>query len=82
MYTIYALLYDSGRIYIGMSNNLQRRLSEHRRGKTQSTKNRGNFRVLCLEECLDRKSARKKELYWKSGTGREQIGLWGRSSVG
>ncbi|NLC31028.1 MAG: GIY-YIG nuclease family protein [Candidatus Moranbacteria bacterium] len=72
MYNIYALFYeDLNRIYVGMTENLQRRINDHKRGKTRSTKNRGKFSVMIIEECQTREDARKREKYWKSGCGKE-----------
>lgn len=72
MYTIYAL-YFKDRIYVGMTNNVDRRILEHKRGKTKSTKNRGGFSLRIIEKCSERKDARLKEKYWKSGCGKEKL---------
>jgi len=57
--------------YIGITNNISRRLKEHR--STGSTVERllGKFDVIYKEECYDYKSARKREKILKSGKGRE-----------
>jgi len=57
--------------YIGITNNISRRLKEHR--STGSTVERllGKFDVIYKEECYDYKSARKREKFLKSGKGRE-----------
>ena len=73
MYTIYALEFDDGRWYTGMTENLARRIREHKRGKTRSTKNKTIVRVLKLEVCDSGIQARKREKYWKSSIGREQV---------
>jgi putative endonuclease len=86
MYIIYALKFSDGRTYIGMTNNLKRRIAEHKRGKTKSTKGRGKFELVCVESHYDRLRAHRREKYWKSGCGKEQIKLYfshrGRSSAG
>jgi len=58
-----------------MTNNLVRRLKEHNKGKTStpSTKNRGPFVLIYVEKVENRKEARKREKYLKSGAGREFI---------
>jgi len=50
-------------------------LKEHNRGKksTPSTRNRGPFLLIYKEKVKDRKEARKREKYLKSGVGREFI---------
>ncbi len=74
MYTIYALFFKNiKRIYIGMTSDLDRRIAEHRRGKTRSTKNRGEFDIKIIEICENRETARSRELYWKSGCGKEKL---------
>ena len=73
VYFIYALRFDDGRIYVGMTNNLSRRVAEHKRGKTKSTKNREKFKVICIETYLDRLKAHTREKYWKSGYGKERL---------
>jgi len=84
MYTIYAIIFSNRNIYIGMTNDLDRRVKEHKRGKTKTTKNRSIKRILTIEKCKDRLYAREREKYWKSGCGKEflKIRLWGRSSAG
>ncbi|NTU98447.1 GIY-YIG nuclease family protein [Candidatus Falkowbacteria bacterium] len=72
MYIVYALQFKD-RIYVGITSDLSRRLAEHSRGKTKSTKNRGEFTVLYIEECDNRINAREREKYWKSGCGKEKL---------
>ena len=64
-----------------MTNDLNRRIKEHKRGKTRTTKNKVIVRVLKIERRKDRLSARKREKYWKSGCGKEflKVKYWGRS---
>ena len=71
MYTVYALCFDDGRIYVGMTSDLKRRIKEHQYGKTRSTKNRRIIRIIKIENCPSRIIARKREKYWKSGCGKE-----------
>ncbi|MBI4134555.1 MAG: GIY-YIG nuclease family protein [Candidatus Sungbacteria bacterium] len=63
----------NGRLCIGITSNLDRRIKEHNRGSiaTSSTINRGPFQLVYREEVLDRMLARKREKYLKSGVGRE-----------
>lgn len=41
-----------------MTSDLDKRIKDHRRGKTRSTKNRGEFIVKIIEKCSSRKEAR------------------------
>jgi predicted GIY-YIG superfamily endonuclease len=65
----YILRDDSGRHYIGSTTNLERRLKEHRRGQTHSTKRLGdNLEIVAAVElaalgearALEREMKRKK----------------------
>jgi putative endonuclease len=72
MFTVYAIksLVD-GRIYVGFTKNLQRRLDEHNNGRVRSTKFYVPWVIIYTEPALDRLSARLKEKKLKSGSGKE-----------
>jgi putative endonuclease len=59
--------------YIGITNNLQRRLKEHRNYHTKGGQIIGEFRLILTENYPDYSSARKREKYLKSGQGRQWI---------
>jgi putative endonuclease len=73
MYFVYIIksLKDH-KLYIGFTNNFERRLAQHNRGSkaTPSTINRGPFVLLYKEEAENRELARKREKYFKTGAGR------------
>lgn len=72
MWYIYALKSDKdGGLYIGISEDPERRLKDHNTGMTKSTKSRRPFKIIYKETCGDRAEARKREKYLKSGFGRE-----------
>lgn len=58
-------------IYVGMTNNLVRRISEHNNGYNKTTKPYLPFKTIYIEEFDSRISVRKKEKYLKSGVGKE-----------
>src|SRR3989338_1230437 len=60
-------------LYVGISDNPERRILQHNRGYNRTTKPYVPFKVVMVEICNDRKHARARECYWKSGTGREQL---------
>ena len=71
MYWVYALLSIlDGSIYVGMTQDLDRRMGEHLRGKVRSTRYRRPLRLIYSVECSSRKEARRLEVYLKSGEGR------------
>jgi putative endonuclease len=83
MYLVYVLESETfNRVYIGMTNDLQRRIKEHNIGKTKSTRFYKPWKIVFVESFPGRKEAREREKYLKSGIGREFIKKWPRSSVG
>src|SRR5438128_1895526 len=63
----------NGRHYTGSTDDLNRRLLEHARGKTPYTRHGGPFELVHRESAQDRVSARRRERYLKSGMGREEL---------
>jgi len=59
-----------GRIYVGMTDNLERRLKEHNTGKTKSTKGFIPWELIYKVEFANREIARVREKYLKSGFGK------------
>ena len=82
LYTIYAIqsLLD-GRIYVGFTDNIIRRLKEHNAGKTTSTKGYRPWELIYSEFANDRIAARNREKYLKGGSGKEFLKTWRRSST-
>ena len=56
--------------YKGMTNDLERRLSEHNSGRCQSTKPYRPLRIVYFETFDTRQEARAREKYFKTGSGR------------
>ena len=73
VWTVYILQNEKGTHYAGMSEDVQRRLREHKAGVVKSTKNGRPWTILFEEQVGDRKEARVRERYWKSGAGRRRI---------
>lgn len=53
-----------------MTNDINRRLAEHKRGKTKTTRNMNDFKVVYVETYKTFEDGRKRELYLKSAAGR------------
>ena len=70
MYTVYVLKDDENRLYKGLTNNLNRRIQEHRRGKTKSTRKLKNIQLVYQEVYDDFETARIRELFFKTAAGR------------
>jgi len=64
MYYVYAIKSISRNyIYVGMTNNLEKRLNEHNNGKNKTTKPYSPFILLRAEEIENREEARKREKF-------------------
>ena len=55
--------------YVGSAKDYNSRFREHNRGKNKFTKGGIPWALLYTEECKDLSSARKRELFLKSGVG-------------
>jgi len=76
MYYVYAISsLERNYIYVGLSDNVDRRFSEHNEGRNKTTKPYLPFRLIYIEECETREAARKIEKYYKSGIGKEKLKL-------
>ena len=64
--------------YIGLTNNLSRRLAEHNNGKVNATNNRKPFQLVYSEEFADRAEAAQREKFLKTGKGREYLTSLGK----
>lgn len=74
MFFVYILLsLKDNRTYIGSTNNLERRISEHNNHKAKATKFRAPFRLILSEEFLTRAECMNREKWWKSGAGRRHL---------
>jgi putative endonuclease len=72
MFIVYALKSEKdGRVYVGFTQDLSRRLKEHNSGKTRSTKGWLPWNVIYTEEVDSREKSRAREIYLKSGMGKE-----------
>ena len=72
MYNVYAIRsYSRNYIYIGLTNNLEDRLNRHNKGWEKTTRAYAPFKLIYSEDFNDRKSARQREKYLKSGIGKE-----------
>ncbi len=72
MFTIYALISEStGYIYVGMTQNIDKRLLQHNRGWSNWSKRYRPWKIIYTETAPDRTQARKREVQLKSGHGKE-----------
>lgn len=72
MYYVYALKsINRNYIYVGLTNNLQRRVNEHNSGYNKTTKPYAPFVLIFHKKFPTRQEARNNEKYLKSGVGKE-----------
>jgi putative endonuclease len=75
-YYVYILLSrKDNKFYTGFTTNLKERLAAHTRGEVQSTKDRRPLKLIHYEYFIDEKDARAREIFLKSGFGRDQLKL-------
>ena len=58
-------------IYVGLTNNPDRRIAEHNNKRERTTRSYAPFDTILVEEYKTRSDARKREKYLKSGIGKE-----------
>ncbi|MCR4283934.1 MAG: GIY-YIG nuclease family protein [Parcubacteria group bacterium] len=74
MYYTYAIKSEvRNYIYVGLTNNLDRRIKQHNDKKERTTRAYAPFRILFIEKFTTRTDARQKEKYLKSGAGKEYL---------
>ena len=61
------------KLYIGLTNNLKKRLQQHARGEVTSTKNRRFLKLIHYEYFISKTDAEAREIYLKSGYGHRQL---------
>ena len=61
------------KLYIGYTTDFKKRIEYHNSGLNTSTKNRRPFKLLFAESFINEKDARKRERFFKTGHGREEI---------
>jgi putative endonuclease len=70
MYTVYVLQDEKGKFYKGCTNNLVRRLREHKSWGARTTSMMGKLELVYKEEYSIFKEARAREVYLKTAAGR------------
>lgn len=73
-YFVYIIQSDnSGKYYIGSTDNVERRLREHNRGKTEYTRNRGPWILRINQKYSTKEKARKIEFRLKKLKRRDYV---------
>ena len=61
------------KLYTGFTGDLRKRFTDHNEGKVSSTKNRGPFKLIYYEACLNQQDATAREKHLKSGMGKRYL---------
>ena len=74
MYYVY-ILYSKkdGRLYIGSTPDLKRRIVKHNNGYVTATKNRRPLRLIYYESYLSQRDAKHREIFLKGGKGHNEL---------
>lgn len=60
-------------MYVGCTNNLKKRLSEHNNGKVAATASRKPFEIIFYEAFQDKSDAFAREQWLKTGWGKNHL---------
>jgi len=72
MFIVYAIKsVNRNYIYAGLTNDIERRFKEHQTGKNKTTAPYRPFVLIYKESLPNRMKAREREIYLKSGVGKE-----------
>lgn len=72
-YTYTLISLKDRKFYTGFTTDLKDRLSRHARGEVKSTTNRRPLKLIHYEYFINEKDARAREVFLKSGFGRNQF---------
>ncbi|HOY56036.1 MAG TPA: GIY-YIG nuclease family protein [bacterium] len=72
-YVYILLCQKNNSLYVGFTTDLRQRLQYHNGGKTKTTRERGPIKLLYAESYINEHDARVREIFLKSGRGREVI---------
>ncbi len=69
-YTYVLKSLKDGKLYIGYTENLEKRIKCHQKGQVEATRNRRPLKLVYYEACTKKHKALKREKYFKTGYGR------------
>lgn len=74
MFYVYVLISQRDKqLYVGRTNNLERRTDEHKNGKVIATKYRRPLKLIYAEIYLRWSDAHRREKYLKGGKGHNEL---------
>jgi putative endonuclease len=74
VYHVYVLRsIKMGRSYVGSCEDLKDRLGRHNRGESKSTRHGAPWKLVYTEQFATRPEAVRRELFFKTGAGRDEL---------
>jgi len=73
MFYVYIIQNKDRDIYTGFTKDLRKRLDEHNRNLNFATKNKGAWKIIYYEACLNEVDAKRREGYLKTTQGRRLL---------
>ncbi len=71
----------SGRLYVGRTRDLKRRIEEHQQGRVWTTRRMSPFRLVFYECFLSQYDAIRRERYFKTQKGKSTLKMMLRNSL-
>ena len=75
-YFVYVLQNPQGRLYIGFTADLEKRVKQHQEGKAGWTRSRGPWVLTWSEAFEDRAEAMKRERRLKTGKSNQELRIF------
>jgi putative endonuclease len=76
MYTVYVLhSKKENKFYIGLTENINRRLQEHKTGHNHTTLRYKTLKFIYLESYINKQDATRRERYFKTTAGKRTLRL-------
>jgi len=74
VYYVYILFSEKDRkLYTGYTPDLKKRITKHNKGFVKATKHRRPLEIIYYESYLDRKDAKRREIFLKGGKGKSEL---------
>jgi putative endonuclease len=73
MFSVYVLRNPAGRLYVGQTSDLARRLEQHVNGESRWTRTYGPWTLVHKEEFASRAEAMAREKQLKSGRANQEL---------
>ena len=73
MYFVYVLRNTEGRLYIGFTSDLEKRVHQHQEGEAGWTRGRGPWSLVHHETYIDRSEALRRERNLKRGRTNQEL---------